>query len=495
MVTGPPFPRLSPPFCNMSRRFNAFSIEWDTIQNQNVTSPYYKPWPLNPDDLYGGDFTDGATDGPGTTSASSPLSQSPPSNIHVEIQKNYEELQQKLSLEFHKKLHEWERIKSTANSMTSQSSPMSVGGSRCIGPVPTSSGCGVDDIGYSFHDKSFRRKMEEWERMKNPTTGSSTKHRDSVALHILHEDNLSPHFRKKLHEWQRMKKLLPQEGAPVPPQMKKRLAEWQLWRTGSSKGDIESGHRGVEEHSEDFHKKLQDWERAKFTSASSSPEHAQEQSDGAKTPSPGVVRKNSGGGKSKLGGSGAKTPNKSKSPKEKELHWLEKELHKIEREKHRLEREREKFLEREARLEKMRLAMGSTPKKQEVLIQTSTGFFRFQGISEKFTRRLYEWEKARGIGPEASTFALLTPGYKASLVGHHTAFTGDRDVSDGAILPRCKSASSVSNMITTNISHHQSSLSLNDVGVLEHVGVVAAALEGQSEMSRAAMLLWRGALS
>jgi hypothetical protein len=69
------------------------------------------------------------------------------------------------------------------------------------------------------------------------------------------------------------------------------------------------------------------------------------------------------------------------------------------------------------RLEKMRRAMGSGQREEEVLIQTSTGFFRFQGISEKFTRRLYEWEKARGIGPEASTFALLDPGYRPSSDG------------------------------------------------------------------------------
>jgi hypothetical protein len=56
--------------------------------------------------------------------------------------------------------------------------------------------------------------------------------------------------------------------------------------------------------------------------------------------------------------------------------------------------------------------MASGQREQEVLIQTSTGFFRFHGISEKFTRRLYEWEKARGIGPEESTFALLDPGYR-----------------------------------------------------------------------------------
>lgn len=51
-------------------------------------------------------------------------------------------------------------------------------------------------------------------------------------------------------------------------------------------------------------------------------------------------------------------------------------------------------------------------KKQEILIPTSTGLFRFEGISQKFTRKLYEWEKAKGIGPEASTFALLDPGYQ-----------------------------------------------------------------------------------
>lgn len=62
------------------------------------------------------------------------------------------------------------------------------------------------------------------------------------------------------------------------------------------------------------------------------------------------------------------------------------------------------------RLEKMRQAMESNLE-EEILIQTSTGFFRFHGISEKFARKLYEWEQARGIGPEASTFTLLDPDY------------------------------------------------------------------------------------
>jgi hypothetical protein len=56
------------------------------------------------------------------------------------------------------------------------------------------------DEGFLHHDKGFRRKMEEWERMKHPqqNQGGSTKHRDSVAFQTLDEDSLSPDFRKKL---------------------------------------------------------------------------------------------------------------------------------------------------------------------------------------------------------------------------------------------------------------------------------------------------------
>ncbi|PSN31702.1 hypothetical protein C0J52_26257 [Blattella germanica] len=313
-------------------------------------------------------------------------------SIHAEIQKNYEELQQKLSQEFHKKLHEWERMKASSTSSSS-----------CRGPA--------GDDGY--HDKGFRRKMEEWER-KHPqqNQGSNSKHRDSVAFQQLDEDNLSPDFRKKLQEWQRIKKTIPVDasGSAVPPQFRKKIAEWQLWRSGKTDGQHE-------------------WDRVK--AASSSPRHSK--------------------GGSKKTGSGKcveKYACKPQQKKEKEqLQWLEKELHKIEREKQRLEREREK-------LEKMRRAMGSGQSKQEVLIQTSTGFFRFQGISEKFTKRLYEWEKARGIGPEASTFALLDPGY--------------RPAGEGA----------TSRTAVTNVG--TSSLSLNDVEVLEQAET--AALEGKPHL-------------
>ena len=45
---------------------------------------------------------------------------------------------------------------------------------------------------------------------------------------------------------------------------------------------------------------------------------------------------------------------------------------------------------------------------KEITVKTSRGEeFKFGGISEKFTRKLYEWEEQRGIAPELSTIALL----------------------------------------------------------------------------------------
>lgn len=52
--------------------------------------------------------------------------------------------------------------------------------------------------------------------------------------------------------------------------------------------------------------------------------------------------------------------------------------------------------------------MLGNPQKKEILVHTQSGFHRFEGISRKFTQKLYEWEKSQGIAPEASTFALLS---------------------------------------------------------------------------------------
>lgn len=62
------------------------------------------------------------------------------------------------------------------------------------------------------------------------------------------------------------------------------------------------------------------------------------------------------------------------------------------------------------RLAKLKAIVSDHPAK-EIEVKTSAGVMKFEGISRKFTRKLYEWEKARGIGPESSTFALLHPGY------------------------------------------------------------------------------------
>ncbi|KAJ8927737.1 hypothetical protein NQ314_019740 [Rhamnusium bicolor] len=150
----------------------------------------------------------------------------------------------------------------------------------------------------------------------------------------------------------------------------------------------------------------------------------------------------------------------------KELHWFEKELSKIEKEKQRLERERQKFLEREERLSKLRRSVVGGNKK-EVLIHTPSGFYRFEGISRKFTQKLYEWEKAKGIGPEASTFALLTSSYTPdteSVVKRHSG-------SNTPPLTRSKSADSIAisalNLTCPLMTQQPSSLSLNDVDELE----------------------------
>lgn len=67
-------------------------------------------------------------------------------------------------------------------------------------------------------------------------------------------------------------------------------------------------------------------------------------------------------------------------------------------------------------LSKLRALVTSDAPKKEVVVQTNKGVLKFEGISREFTRKLYEWEKARGIGPESSTFAFFHPGYKPVIV-------------------------------------------------------------------------------
>ena len=62
---------------------------------------------------------------------------------------------------------------------------------------------------------------------------------------------------------------------------------------------------------------------------------------------------------------------------------------------------------------------------KEITVKTSKGEeFKFGGISEKFTRKLFEWEERKNIAPESSTIALLnsnlygdSPTSKADIEG------------------------------------------------------------------------------
>ena len=106
---------------------------------------------------------------------------------------------------------------------------------------------------------------------------------------------------------------------------------------------------------------------------------------------------------------------RSTTSHESGIAWLEKELHSLQREKQKLEREKEKYLDREQRLEKIRTAMRNQQQK-EITVKTSNGEeFKFGGISENFTRKLFEWEERRNIAPESSTIGETHSMARANL--------------------------------------------------------------------------------
>ena len=114
-------------------------------------------------------------------------------------------------------------------------------------------------------------------------------------------------------------------------------------------------------------------------------------------------------------------------------------------------------------LSKLKAFVTPEPVNKELVVQTSKGILKFEGISRKFTRKLYEWEKARGIGPESSTFALLHPGYQPVNVEQCELKVSKREKSPG--MKRCLSVDSISPNPYPSIvpiSHQPSSLSLND---------------------------------
>lgn len=106
------------------------------------------------------------------------------------------------------------------------------------------------------------------------------------------------------------------------------------------------------------------------------------------------------------------------------------------------------------------------PPREEIVVKTSEGLLKFKGISRSFTRKLYEWEKAKGIAPESesSAFAFLHPKYQ-ELVDDQGKYD-DGEKSSG--MKRALSVDSIKPISSsTQISHQPSSLSLNDADNLK----------------------------
>ncbi|EFX80681.1 hypothetical protein DAPPUDRAFT_318379 [Daphnia pulex] len=325
----------------------------------------------------------------------------------------------------------------------------------------------------------FRKKVEVWERLKSGLSVAPAFDSGALALATpptpttLQQHGSSKKSAADSPDWNDIGKRR-SEPDKLPPAFKKKLAEWEIRKAVAGKSDqnVEELHK-ILPH--DFNRKLQEWERMKQQQAAAGKMSAGTNQPGLERQGSGKQHHHNRGGKHVK--TGQKTDevqqHRGEKQKEKELQWLEKELQKIEREKLRLEREREKYIERESRLEKIREAMkqpGHGPQR-EICIRTSTGEFRFQGLSRKFTKKLFQWEEQKGIRPEASTIALLdgafSPGHHHHLHHHHPA-VGEFSSSISArpsnlsAISRSKSESSIADLVSASVHSQPSSLSLND---------------------------------
>ncbi|XP_015174882.1 PREDICTED: uncharacterized protein LOC107065561 isoform X2 [Polistes dominula] len=278
------------------------------------------------------------------------------SNTQLETRRDYQVLREKLSVEFHRKLIEWERLKRSTGANT-----------RSTRDAFTSS---------------------------NGTTPNSP--HESL---LLTEERLAPEFKKKLQEWKRSKK--GRRGSTSTESQRvsrRRLTDWQLWRYPSkpetkvqevmgprcSCGSVGStgsvGSDSKPHLCEDFVRRMEAWRRL---------------SEASKRPS-----------------SSARLGFTSGIVDETEFLALNRVLSVFGSLEQETQQDSDWFEQRSNFTEKSQnLKAGN-----EILIQTSVGSYRFEGISQEFTRKLYDWEKFRGISPRSSTFRLLGPAY-APLAG------------------------------------------------------------------------------
>ncbi|XP_033232564.1 uncharacterized protein [Drosophila pseudoobscura] len=306
-------------------------------------------------------------------------------------------------------------------------------------------------------DLDFKRKQCEFERSSasnrsvklcSGATGGGSGKRSSdehSPTQLLHSDlmsteqleqNLTPQFKKKLHKWRAKQQSCagpyatnePPAASPTARSQSgevKPKIDWNLWSMGQMKleGQGLSALPDQKDLPEKFQKKLEQWNRLKCTP---------------------------GGGINSDNDSLKRSSKHSQSTRRgsDDDRWYKHKPH-----------DKEKL----SRLKAI-VAPDHTSKKIEV--KTSDGeVMKFEGISRKFTRKLYEWEKARGIGPEASTFALLHPGYCPIDVRRINKECNKATAEHSPTLSRSLSLDSVSPNCNQGpaISQQASSLSLNDV--------------------------------
>ncbi|XP_023166150.2 uncharacterized protein LOC111596250 isoform X2 [Drosophila hydei] len=260
-------------------------------------------------------------------------------------------------------------------------------------------------------------------------------HSDLMSTEQL-EQNLTPQFKKKLHKWrakQQSSNCYASSEPAASPTAKslsggdiKPKIDWNLWSSGALKleGQGLCALPDQKDLPEKFQKKLEQWNRLKCAPGGGTNSDNDSLKRGSKH-------------------------NQSTRRGSDDDRWYKHKPH-----------DKEKL----ARLKAI-VAPDHTSKNIEV--KTSDGEVRkFEGISRKFTRKLYEWEKARGIGPEASTFALLHPGYSPLSVGLiNRQECNKNNTEHSPTLSRSLSLDSV----TPNgnqaqvMSQQASSLSLNDM--------------------------------
>ncbi|XP_035773757.1 uncharacterized protein LOC118456784 isoform X2 [Anopheles albimanus] len=332
-----------------------------------------------------------------------------------EIERRYQELQQKLQREFDAKQQEWERMRPAA--MLLNTSPL----------------------------HQLLKDAESTGAVHGAPSSSKAQPPPIV------EDNLTPDFKKKLSEWR--SKHQPQSSKEGTEGKKKPITDWQLWKTGQIKLEGQGLKQlpDAKDLPEDFQKKLSEWKQMK--AANKVPSYSSQSSQVAG----GFSGSSEGSMKRHQTKSATGTVKKSKTSEE------------LERDKHHHQQQHQQQQQHKVEgLSKLKaLVSTSDAPKKELVVQTTKGFIKFEGISRKFTRKLFEWEKAKNIAPEASTIALLHPGYAPVVVENRGVLVETKREKSPALVRSLSMDSIAPNPSASSISHQPSSLSLNDADELK----------------------------